>query len=293
MTPSSSAEPAKPKRKGSAADYTGSARRISTLTPSQLARKRAKDREAQRAIRARTKEHIERLDRELAALKLSQSCDQTVQELLSRNRALEEELMRLKENMRVQITSSLYSAPGLNSPQLSLPESFSSTSTFNDNLCISSGAIPSPRGSPFPSDYYNFLPDYSQQHVSLSNNCESLASTVTCPSPSNVSTPSSSADYNTGYISISLLSSTLPSKTNSSSISVMFHKDVVEMEYNNVGLHSIITQGLPLSDVSEESSSTQSLDAGFQPNNPPLQPGTPHSHRYISHHYHQHSAWRI
>ncbi|KAF4334763.1 hypothetical protein FBEOM_11403 [Fusarium beomiforme] len=285
MTPSSSADLAKPKPKG--------ARRISTLTPSQLTRKRAKDREAKRAIRARTKEHIEQLDRELAALKLSQSCDQTVQELLNRNRALEEELMRLKENMRVQITSSFYSAPGLNSPQLSLPESFSSTSTFNGNLGTSSDAIPSPRGSPFPSDYYNFLPDYSQQHVPLSNNCKSLASTVSCPIPSNVSTPSSSADYNAGYISISLLSSILPSNTNSSSISVMFHNGVVEMEYNNVGHHSIIPQGLPLSDVREESSSTQSLDAGFQLNNPPLQSGTPHSHRYISHHYHQHSAWKI
>ncbi|KAF4417973.1 hypothetical protein FACUT_11944 [Fusarium acutatum] len=285
MTPPSPAEPAKPKQKG--------ARRISTLTPSQLARKRARDREAQRAIRARTKEHIERLDRELAALKLSQSCDQTVQELLNRNRALEEELMRLKKNMKVQIASSLNSAPGLNSPQLSLSESVSSTLTFNDSLGTSTDAIPSPRGSPFPSDYYNVLPDYSQQHVPLSN-CESLASTISCPSPSNVSNPSSSADYNAGYISISVLSSILPSNTNSSSTSVMLHRDVVEMEYNNVGRHSIIPpQGLPLSDVSEESSSTQSLDAGFQLNNPPLQPGTPHSHRYISHHYHQHSAWRI
>ncbi|KAH7169532.1 hypothetical protein DER46DRAFT_681387, partial [Fusarium sp. MPI-SDFR-AT-0072] len=268
-------------------------RRISTLTPSQLARKRARDREAQRAIRARTKEHIERLDRELAALKLSQSCDQTVQELFNRNRVLEEELMRLKKNMTVQITSSLYSAPGLNSPQLSLPESFSSTLTFNDNLGTSSDAIPSPLGSPFPSDYYNFLPDYSQQHVPLSNNCDSLASTVSCPSPSNVSTPSSSADYNAGYASTSVLSSILPSNTNSSSISVMFHKDVVEMDYKNVGRHSMIPQRLPLPDVSEESSSTQNLDAGFQLNNPPLQSGTPHSHLYISHHYHQHSAWKI
>ncbi|KAH7248379.1 hypothetical protein B0J15DRAFT_400930 [Fusarium solani] len=52
MTRSSSAEPAEPKRKGT--------RSGSTLTPSQLARKGANDREAQRAIRARTKEHIER-----------------------------------------------------------------------------------------------------------------------------------------------------------------------------------------------------------------------------------------
>ncbi|EXA29176.1 hypothetical protein FOVG_19292 [Fusarium oxysporum f. sp. pisi HDV247] len=284
MTPSYSAEPAKPKRKGP--------RRISTLTPSQLARKRAKDREAQRAIRARTKEHIERLDCELAELKMRQSRDQTVQELLHRNRALEEELMRLKKDMRVQITSSFYSAPGLNSPQLSLHDSLLSASTFNDNLGTSSDAIPSPRGSPFPGNY-DYLPDYNQQYVPLSNNCESWASTVSCPVPFNVSIPLSSADYSAGYISTSVPSSILPSNTNSSSISVVFHKDVVEMEYNNVGRHSIILQGLPLPDVGEEGSSTQCLDAGFQLSNPPLQPGTPHSHRYISHHCHQPSAWKI
>ena len=88
-------------------------RSVSTLTPSQLARKRANDREAQRAIRARTKEHIERLELELEELKSKQSRDQTVQELLRRNKALEDELNRLKENMGVSMTSSPYSTPGI------------------------------------------------------------------------------------------------------------------------------------------------------------------------------------
>ncbi|KAK2666777.1 hypothetical protein RAB80_017894 [Fusarium oxysporum f. sp. vasinfectum] len=87
MVRSSSAEPAKSsKRKGT--------RSVSTLTPSQLARKRANDRETQRAIRARTKEHIDRLERELEELKSEQSRDQTVKELLRRNQALEEERER-------------------------------------------------------------------------------------------------------------------------------------------------------------------------------------------------------
>ncbi|EXM14114.1 hypothetical protein V3481_007352 [Fusarium oxysporum f. sp. vasinfectum] len=240
MTPSSSTEPAEPKRNG--------VRRISTLTPSQLARKRVKDREAQRAIRARTKEHIERLDRELAELRMRQSRDQTVQELLHRNRALEEELVRLKKNVIVQITSSLSSSPGLNSPQLSLSDSLVSTSTVNNNLGTSSDAIPSPRGSPFPGNY-NYFPDYNQQYVPLSNNCESCASTVSCPIPFNFWSPLSSADYSAGHISINVPSWFMLSNTNSSSVSVMFHKDVVEMEYNNVGRHSIISQGLPLPDV--------------------------------------------
>jgi hypothetical protein len=92
--------------------YLGT-RRVSTLTPARLARKRANDREAQRAIRARTKEHIERLERELAELKSKQGCDQTVQELLRRNKAIEKVLIRLKEIIRVPMASSTYSTPGL------------------------------------------------------------------------------------------------------------------------------------------------------------------------------------
>ncbi|KAH6883812.1 hypothetical protein B0T10DRAFT_579835 [Thelonectria olida] len=287
MTRSSSAELAKPKRKGP--------RNVSTLTPSQLARKRANDREAQRAIRARTKEHIERLERELEELKSKQSGDQTVQELLRRNKALEEELMRLKENMGVPMTSSPCSAPGLTPRQLSLPDELLLTSTiYNDNLSTGSDAIPSPRESPFPGDY-NSLPDYSQQYVPLSNNCESWASTVPCPVPSNVSSRSSSADdYSAGHIPISVPTSILPSNnTSSSSICAVCHKDVVKMEYDGVTHHGTIPQGLPLPDVrpGKEVTHTQCLDAGFRRSNPPLQPPTPHSHPYMSHHHHQQSAW--
>ncbi|QGI95948.1 hypothetical protein CEK26_009017 [Fusarium fujikuroi] len=239
MVRSSSAEPAKSsKRKGT--------RSVSTLTPSQLARKRANDREAQRAIRARTKEHIDRLERELEDLKSKQSRDQTVQELLRRNQALEEELMRLKENMGVSMTSSPYSAPGT-ALSVSIPTSSSphnsiltSPSVYDDNLSTGSGAIPSPRGSPFPSGAYSPIPDYGQQYVPLPNNCESWASTVPCPVPSNVSSPSSSADdYSAGYIPTSVPTSLMPSNnTSSSSISVGHaHKDVIKMEYEDVDSH--------------------------------------------------------
>ncbi|KAJ3453716.1 hypothetical protein MRS44_017963 [Fusarium solani] len=118
-----------------AAKTTKRTRGVRTLTPSQLARKRANDREAQRAIRARTKEHIEWLEREL---KSEQSRDQTVQELLRRNKALEDELNRLKENMAISMASSPYSTP------------------ISDNLSPGSGAIP--RTSPFASGNYNTPP---------------------------------------------------------------------------------------------------------------------------------------
>ncbi|KAF5659119.1 hypothetical protein FDENT_13983, partial [Fusarium denticulatum] len=72
------------------------------------------------------------------------------------------------------------------------------------------------------------------------NNCESWASTVPCPVPSNVSSPSSSADdYSAGYIPTSVPTSLMPSNnTSSSSISIGHaHKDVIKMEYEDVDSH--------------------------------------------------------
>lgn len=63
-------------------------RLVSTLTPEKLAHKRAKDCQAQRAIRARRKEYIEDLERQLRDLK-------------HRNRKLEEELERRREPMGI------------------------------------------------------------------------------------------------------------------------------------------------------------------------------------------------
>ncbi|KHN95222.1 bZIP transcription factor [Metarhizium album ARSEF 1941] len=184
MTRSSSAEPAKPsscsKRKGT--------RSVSTLTPSQLARKRANDREAQRAIRARTKEHIERLERELEDLRSSRGRDKTVQELLRRNKALEDELRQLRDSMGISITSSPYST----------------TTVYNDDT---RGTIPSPRMSPLPSGGADYMSDYgptSQAYVPMPN-CEAWASTL----PSSVPSPASSVqteEYGpgSGYIPTSV-----------------------------------------------------------------------------------------
>lgn len=78
-------------------------RSVATLSPHQLARKRAADREAQRALRMRTKQYIERLEREIAELKSRglgggglEDQRQLVQGLLWRNKQLEAELRRLK-----------------------------------------------------------------------------------------------------------------------------------------------------------------------------------------------------
>ncbi|OAA44175.1 bZIP transcription factor [Metarhizium rileyi] len=210
MTRSLSAEPSKPssssKRKGT--------RSVSTLTPSQLARKRANDREAQRAIRARTKEHIERLERELEDLRGSQGRDKTVQELLRRNKALEDELRQLKESMGVAMTSSPYSAP----------------TAYNDDSC---GAIPSPRMSPLPSGAADYISDYSQttqQYVPMPN-CEAWASNL----PSSVPSPASSVNTDEygpagGYIPTSVPSSMM----SSAGIGIVDNNKEVKMEYEGM-----------------------------------------------------------
>ncbi|KAL5611131.1 hypothetical protein FOBRF1_007248 [Fusarium oxysporum] len=279
MIQSSSTEPAKPKRKCT--------RKVSILTPAQLARKRANDREAQRAIRARTKAHIERLERELAEFKSNQDRDQTIQELLGRNEAIEKELIRLKEIMGAPMALLSSPAPGLTPRQLSFPDKLSPLTVCNGSLSTSSDAIPSPRGAPFPGDY-------SQQYIPLSNTCESLVSTISYPIPSNISTASSSGDYSASYIPISVPTPVLPSNiTSSSSICATYNTDVIKMEYIEVGHHGAIPQALRQPDMKygEEISHIKYLDTRFRANNPPLHPGTPYSHPYGLHHQQQQSAW--
>ncbi|KAL8418983.1 hypothetical protein RB594_002262 [Gaeumannomyces avenae] len=173
MTRSPSAEPSKPtKRKGT--------RSVSTLTPSQLARKRANDREAQRAIRARTKEHIERLEREVEELKSKQNRDETLQELVRKNKALEKELMRLRESYGIP-TSHPYPTP------------------LYDDSGVSSRASSS-FGQHSP-DYHQ-VGEYGASYLPTPEPSEQWTSVLPC---SNVSSPASSGtaeEY--GYIPTSV-----------------------------------------------------------------------------------------
>jgi hypothetical protein len=71
-----SAQQPQPKRRrtgvGGAASNPTSSRGVANLTPEQLARKRANDREAQRAIRERTKTQIDVLNRRIRELESQQ-----------------------------------------------------------------------------------------------------------------------------------------------------------------------------------------------------------------------------
>lgn len=72
------------------------ARKVTSLSAEQLERKRANDREAQRTIRQRTKEHIERLEHQVAELKIK---GDRFDEIVRRNTAMEMEIRSLRHQL--------------------------------------------------------------------------------------------------------------------------------------------------------------------------------------------------
>ena len=75
-------------------------RSVTTLSAAQLERKRANDREAQRAIRQRTKDHIDSLERSISDLRAAQEAsDKLVVVTQQRNRELEEENAYLRSKL--------------------------------------------------------------------------------------------------------------------------------------------------------------------------------------------------
>ncbi|KKY19833.1 putative bzip transcription [Diplodia seriata] len=74
-------------------------RSVSTLTAAQLERKRANDREAQRAIRQRTKDHIESLERRVAELTAREQANGRIHEIMQRNDDLEQENAILRQRL--------------------------------------------------------------------------------------------------------------------------------------------------------------------------------------------------
>lgn len=186
---------------------------MSTLTPSQLARKRANDREAQRAIRARTKEHIERLEREIEELKSRNTRDETVQELLRRNKALEQEVAALRKTLGLQ-TGRTYPPTRELAPSC-LARSVNSTRP-STNLSIAypetvsaAGSEVSSRTSSFGqnSGEYSGLPPFGSPYMPTSEPCEPWTPGLNY-TPSVVSSPTSSVgnadDYIPGYIPTSV-----------------------------------------------------------------------------------------
>lgn len=75
-------------------------RSVTTLSVAQLERKRANDREAQRAIRQRTKDHIETLERRISDLTNTQDArERLIQATQQRNQELEDENTYLRSQV--------------------------------------------------------------------------------------------------------------------------------------------------------------------------------------------------
>ncbi|GAD92835.1 bZIP transcription factor, putative [Paecilomyces variotii No. 5] len=84
-------------------------RKVTSLSAEQLERKRANDREAQRTIRQRTKEHIEHLERRVAELSAK---EEQFDNALRRNTALEAEIAHLRHQLAMSGSGTLYPAGG-------------------------------------------------------------------------------------------------------------------------------------------------------------------------------------
>lgn len=93
--------PGEPKRRPSRAGT----RSVTTLTAAQLERKRANDREAQRAIRQRTKDHIEQLERQVAELSAAQDENSRLMDALRRIEELKRENNALRARLNHALTA--------------------------------------------------------------------------------------------------------------------------------------------------------------------------------------------
>lgn len=92
---------------------TSGSRGVANLTPEQLAKKRANDREAQRAIRERTKGQIETLERQIQDL-TSQQPYQELQHAIQQKEAVEAENEDIKRSLNsvLSIIQSLLAGNG-------------------------------------------------------------------------------------------------------------------------------------------------------------------------------------
>jgi len=86
------------KKRRTTAATSSSSRGVANLTPEQLAKKRANDREAQRAIRERTKRQIESLEQKICEL-TSQQPYQELQHVLRQKDAVEAENVDIKKRL--------------------------------------------------------------------------------------------------------------------------------------------------------------------------------------------------
>ncbi|KAL4787488.1 hypothetical protein BJX76DRAFT_354200 [Aspergillus varians] len=129
---SSNQDPSQAKKK----EVRAGTRRVTSLTAEQLERKRANDREAQRTIRQRTKEHIERLELQVTELRAK---GDKFDEIVRRNALLETEIRALRHQLSMAAGSTGYQ--NLEEPYSQQPGPIIPSPQFPDAL----GAKSTPR----------------------------------------------------------------------------------------------------------------------------------------------------
>lgn len=109
---SASASPGHPNKKQKSGSST--TRGVASLTPEQLAKKRANDREAQRAIRERTKAQIETLERRIQDL-TSQQPYQELQAVIRQKDAIQAENEEIRSRLEsvLSVIQPIVTAHGL------------------------------------------------------------------------------------------------------------------------------------------------------------------------------------
>ncbi|KAE8144283.1 hypothetical protein BDV25DRAFT_100668 [Aspergillus avenaceus] len=108
-------------------------RKVATLTTEQLERKRANDREAQRTIRLRTREHIDRLESQVA--ELMAKGDQ-YEHVLRRNAELENEIRYLKHQLALLSSGQGFSSAAPEGSYNAHPGSILPSSQFTEPLGV-------------------------------------------------------------------------------------------------------------------------------------------------------------
>ncbi|EXJ85542.1 hypothetical protein A1O1_05906 [Capronia coronata CBS 617.96] len=113
-SPADNFTPSSPTQTGRKRKAPSGTRGVSSLTPEQLAKKRANDREAQRAIRERTKQHIESLERRIQEL-TSQQPYQELQAVIRQKDAIQAENDEIRRRLAsiMSILQPIVGAQGL------------------------------------------------------------------------------------------------------------------------------------------------------------------------------------
>ncbi|KAF2737127.1 hypothetical protein EJ04DRAFT_561773 [Polyplosphaeria fusca] len=144
-------------------------RSVSTLTSAQLERKRANDREAQRAIRQRTKDHIETLERQVRDLtaQLDTNSSAKLMELMRRNEELEQENAVLRTRLSHAVTA------------LGVPDQSGGNVMAGADA---SGLISATGGAPSPSDRVQ-MPSHANPRRSSTGTARSVHSAPEMATP--------------------------------------------------------------------------------------------------------------